>query len=461
MASVVSTHPDAADSSTCHRCAGDLPADAVFCHRCGADATLPSRTGTDRPYAWAAHPDHGVLRPRLVTTLTPLLHGTAPRTYATALGVGAATVAALALVGWDGPALVAAVLLVPTLLVLSQRDANVWEGTPIPVLAGTIGLGAGLGAAVTLTWTTLLEAGSGAPGEPPSWAFGSEGAAWSTGTVLVVAVAVPIVGGLLCQIGPATVTSRSRYDDLLDRVTFGLATGAAWAAAESLVADRALLADNDPLHSTRLAAGLVVMTSGIVAPIAMAAATALAAAVFPGIPTLRGNRQAAVSATGLADPADLPTWRMRRAARRTLRRAMRARTGPLLGRFALALGEAIAYGVAVHLGRIAGTAVGGTTGAIVWSVVTAAVTLVAIVRLRTVVHGALLASARRAIDEGRLSRHAAVGEAWCGHCEAPLAQDAAFCSACGLAVRAAGKRRRTFNADPHTRLIVARPEQRA
>lgn len=468
-------HPDAHDTGPCSRCTSPLPTGAAYCPGCGADVARHGPAGALRTTAWAAHPDHGTHTPRVIPTLMPLVHGSGPRTYATALGIGVAAVAVLALIGWSGPALVAAALLVPTLLVIGQHDASVWDDKPAATLVGTVGLGAGLGAAVTIVWSVLLvddpahtASNGGTSTATAGWSLAGDGTTWTLTALFIACIAVPVVTELLRQTGPATVTARPRFDDVLDRVTFGLATGATWAAAEALVLDRGLITGTGPLGDAtldsalrtvtgggeRVAAAGVVLAAGIVTPIGIAAATAIAATAFPGAITLRAHRSAAATATGTTDLADLPTWRLRRTARRTLRRNLRPRIRPLQLRYALAVGEAIVYGAVLHLARALGARLGGPTGAALWLAVAIVITAIALVRLRMVVHDALLDSARRALNEGRLSRHAAIGDAWCGHCETPLSHGAAFCSTCGMAVRAAGKRRRAFNSDPHTRLLA-------
>jgi hypothetical protein len=402
--------PPRGSTMTCTRCDTVPPDGAAFCHSCGthldrtdwrAGSGGPRGHSSARRHAFAAHPGEPVVSFDIVSSLMPLASGTAPRTYRIALLVGVAITTLFAVVGWLPSAFVAAALVVPVVYLVYLYDVNEWEDEPIPVVLGSILLAAALAVGFTLLWSEVV-LGDRA---------GQRNDAWPIDTLLVGCLAVPVVAELLRQIGPVLLSRMPTFDDLIDSVTFGVATGAAWAAAETLVLNRAMITGPSSVDGDTALWWMLLVTVGIVKPIVYGSATALAVAGFSGI----------------GEGYD-----------------------GLTRRYAFALTEAIAYGIVFQLGLYLGDRVGGQMGAVVGLAIGIAVALVVIVRVRLVLHQGLLEAALEAARTQQLTKHAASGEAWCGHCEMPLLPGAAFCSACGMAVRATGKQRRASNAHPGT-----------
>ena len=71
-----------------------------------------------------------------------------------------------------------------------------------------------------------------------STATARSGVRWSS--LLVLVLLVPIVGEVLKEVGPLVLASRPPFDDMIDGLTFGVAAGAAFAAAETIVVNRGL-----------------------------------------------------------------------------------------------------------------------------------------------------------------------------------------------------------------------------
>jgi RsiW-degrading membrane proteinase PrsW (M82 family) len=391
---------------TCSRCTTELPTGAAFCHACGADVARSDERGGGRGHTFAAQPGQPVFSFDIVSSLMPLAHDKAPQTYRTALMAGVAVVTLFALFGWLPSAFVAAALLVPVVYLVYLYDVNEWEDQPVPVVLGTFGLGAVLSTCFTLVWSELI-LDSGTTGR------GNDG--WSFSTLAITCLLVPVVAELLRQIGPVLLSRSPKFDDLIDSVTFGIATGAGWATAETLVLNRAMITGPSSVDGRDTALWwIVLITVGIVKPIVYGSATAIAVAGFSGI----GERYDGFTR-----------------------------------RYAISLAEAIGYGIVFQIGLYAGDRIGGQNGALFSLGIGVIVALAVIVRVRLVLHNGLLEAALEAARNDRLSHHAVDGDAWCGSCEMPLLPGAAFCSACGMAVRATGKRRRAFNEDPHANVL--------
>ncbi len=87
----------------------------------------------------------------------------------------------------------------------------------------------------------------------------------------------------------------------------------------------------------------------------------------------------------------------------------------------------------------------GTTGAVVGLVWGALIAVALVVRLRYLLHFAVLEAALEAAATGSELKDTAHGTAYCPSCEMPLLVGANFCVACGTSVRAAGKVTRARN----------------
>ncbi|MCU1354143.1 MAG: PrsW family intrarane metalloprotease [Acidimicrobiales bacterium] len=383
---------------TCPRCAAPVPEAARFCPACGGDPWASSDDGRRRSFA--VHPGEPVLSFNLTSSLLPLASGSAPQTYRFALAAGLAVPVVLAAFGLLAAAFAAAAVVVPTVYVVYLQDVNQWEDEPAPVLGATIALALVLGAGFTYLWREVLL---------PAGLLSPTRAGISGRDLLVIGLLAPIGAELLRQLGPIWLASKPKFDDIIDGLTFGVASGAAFAAAETLVLNRWLFTGG----LGRIAhpdAGLwvaLVVTAALVKPIVYGAATGIAVAGWSGV--------------GAGHDGFGPGY---------LR----------------ALLEALAYDVAFALGLYLTGRVGGTFGVVLglgWGLLVAAV---AVVRLRMLLHVALLEAALEASVAGTRLGTAASGVAHCPTCELPLADGAHFCMACGTAVRAAPKQDRRRNA---------------
>lgn len=387
---------------TCPRCSTQLPAGAAFCHACGADAVWSNASDAGRRHSFAAQPGEGVASFNVVSALMPLASQQAPQTYRFALAAGAVVPIVAVLLGWLPVAFGAAALLMPAVYILYLYDVNEWEDQPLAVLAGTVVSTAVLAWAWTWFWHgTLLP--------DDNFALSQQGT-WSVSTVLVACVLAPVVGELLRQAGPLVLSRRPQFDDLIDAVTFAVASGATFAAVETLVVNRSLILggfdngnDIDTAHWW-----LTLLVAGLLKPIIYGSASAIALAAFSGVGAgYRGFRA--------------EYWR--------------------------GLAEAMAIVVSFQLGQYGADRIGGRTGAVASLAISAVVAGYAIIRIRMVLHTALLEGALNAARGGQSAQHSVAGEAYCGHCDMPMIDSAAFCSACGTSTRTVPKARRGWNQD--------------
>jgi hypothetical protein len=304
---------------------------------------------------------------------------------------------AAAAIGWVPFAIVAAALAVPAVFTIYLYDVNEWDDQPVPVIAATLAASGVLGAG--LIWVVdrvLLDA-------TDRLGFGdSSGAAR---TVVALGVVAPLVALVVSLVGPLLLAARPRFDDMLDGLTFGVVSGAAYAAGETLMLHRDVIGDGEISRESAVLWISIVANAAIVKPVVYGAAVGIAAASFSGIGAgyegfgRRFARGVAIAATAM-----------------------------------------LAYGAGVALlGEVEGTA--GAALGLAWGAVVAAALIVV---LRTQLHLGILEAALEAV-RGRPSRHEVRGEAHCGECEMFLAPLALFCNACGTSVRATSKIRQHYN----------------
>ncbi|MEY2447461.1 MAG: hypothetical protein QOH79_937 [Acidimicrobiaceae bacterium] len=391
----------------CPRCSTEYPGAARFCASCGADVRTTGEGSAHRRGAYAAHPGEPVTSFNIVTSLMPLASGSTPQTYKFALGIGLLLPIVFAAVGLLPLALACAAFVVPVVYVLYLYDVNQWEDEPVPVVLGTVLLAAALGAVFTLLWRDGILGGA--------LAFVGRGrsAHVDAKSLIVIGLLVPIVGEILKQIGPLWLSTRTRFDDLLDAVTFGVASGAAFAAAETIVLHHdVILGGTSRFEHVNAALWIsLVVTTGLLKPVIYGAATGIALAGFSGL------------GSGY-DGFKSGYWR--------------------------GLAEAVGVNIAFQLGLYFAGLLGGTLGVmlgLIWALVIA---VAVVIRLRFVLHTALLEGALEHAAVRSIPPTASRDIGFCSECELPLLHEASFCIACGTSVRAASKLTRRANSLPTT-----------
>ena len=376
----------------CPRCHAQLPEVAHFCHVCGQD----QRSGdAARRRSFAARPDEPVASFALISSIMPRGSGQRPQTYRVALTIALAVALVAAIFGAMPIAVLVAAFAVPIVYIVYIYDVNLWEDEPVPVTGLAFALTGVLALAWTLLWTWLR----GTVGFATPTYEGSVSAAPELGTFLLVALLVPLVGEAIRQVGPVLLASRPEFDDLMDGLTFGVISGVAYACFDTLVRHWTLLTGGVQDADPGLWVSLIFL-EGFVKPLLMGTATGIACAEFSG-----------------------------------LGRGYDGFTGRYVRGLATAVVANIAYQAGVYLFSFVGNATLGVLLSIAWGLLILAIL---ILRVRTVLHTGLMEAALE-----RSARDGGVGEtgelAFCAQCEMPLLEHAAFCNACGTAVRIGAK----------------------
>ncbi len=395
----MTTTPESPDGGATAAPAPVAPPGARFDPVTGAEL---GAGGSERKESFALQPGEPVMSFNMVTSLMPLASGTAPQTYRWALGLGLLVPVIAGALGYLAFAFVAAALVVPAIYVVYMYDVNEWEDQPVAVVLGTIGAAAALGVGFTFLWHAGL---LGDEVAPVDFGQGAGGVRWST--LLVLVLLVPVVGELVKQVGPLFLASRPQFDDMIDGLTFGVAAGASFAAAETIVVNRSLFSSFGSIDSPDSGFWVsLILSAAIVKPIVYGAATGIAVAAWSGI--------------GSGFDGFKPSY--------------------LRG-----LGEALLANILFQAGLYVASRVEGTAGAVIGLIWGALIAAVLLVRLRYLLHYAVLESALEASSKGTTLKDSAHGTAFCPSCEMPLLEGANFCVVCGTATRAGGKVTRARN----------------
>jgi hypothetical protein len=396
----------------------DLPAGARFDPATGAELSSGAGAGGERRQSFALQPGEPVASFNVVSSLMPLASGSAPQTYRWALGLGILIPVVAGALGFLAFAFVAAALVVPAVYVVYMYDINQWEDQPVPVVLGAIGAAAALAVGFTFLWHAGILGNDLAPVDVD----GTEsGIRWTSFLVLVLLV--PIVGEALKQVGPILLARLPAFDDMIDGLTFGVAAGAAFAAAETIVVNRGLFSTFGQVDSPDAGFWVsLILSAAVVKPIVYGAATGIAVASFSGL--------------GAGYDGFKP--------------------GYFRG-----LAEALAANILFQGGLFFAARLEGTTGAVVGLVWGALIAAALVVRLRYLLHYAVLEAALEAASTGTGMKDSAKGTAYCPSCEMPLMAGANFCVVCGTSVRAGNKvtraRNRSEDADPAAAAPSLRP----
>jgi hypothetical protein len=372
----------------CPRCRAELPEIAHFCHVCGQDQRSPDLA---RRKSFAARPDEPVASFALISSIMPRGAGRRPQTYRIAFTIALIVALIAAIFGAMPIAVLVAAFAVPVVYIVYLYDVNLWEDEPLIVTGLAFLLTGALTVGFTILWTYLR----GPVPYGTTTYEGSLSAAPTVGTFLLVAVVVPIVGEAIREIGPVLLASRPEFDDLMDGLTFGVISGVSYSCFDTLVRQWDLLTGGLQGSDPGLWVSLIFL-EGFVKPLIIGTASGIAVAEFSGL--------------GRGYDGFTP-------------------------RYFRGVGEAIlansAYQAGTYLFSFVGDATLGVILSILWGLLILAIL---ILRIRTVLHAGLMEAAleRSARDRGTWS---ADELQYCAQCEMPLAEHAAFCNACGTAVR--------------------------
>jgi hypothetical protein len=366
----------------CPHCGRETPA-GHYCGYCGGALTPnASRNPARRGSAYAIDPHQSVYQPAIISTFFPHLNPRRTRLFGWILAGLALVIFVLGFANFVPISTVLAALLIPLLYLAYFYVVQVYEDEPAWVLGATFVAGALLGAVATLLLYRAVVSGQSPFLRPkPSH-------------VLLVGVGIPLLAQALMLVGPLILffARRERFNDMLDGLTFGVASGLGYAAAESIVYSWLLITGSAPTLGDPSSLALRTIPLALLKPLLYAGTTGLICA-----------------ALWLLFDKTPPT------------REMSALTSLPVALIAAVLGLIIpALGVTLY---------GGQWLNILWY----AIPLLGIILLlRQVLHVGLIDKAR---SVGR-------GETLvCPHCHQTVA-NLPFCSNCGIALRSISKRAR-------------------
>jgi hypothetical protein len=332
----------------------------------------------------------------LVSTIMPQSNKDAADGYRWSLMITAAVTLIFSLSGLLPAAILSAAFLVPLVYLVYLYDVNVWEDTPLPVVASVMLVTGALSTLVSIvffrwifdTRFLALAAGTGDRG-------GSFGDIDIIALLLFV-LALPVIAEICKQIGPVLMARRAMFSDQMDALTFGVAAGTTYAAFETVVSYAPVFASGTMQTTDGLVSWLVVVFNlMIVKSLIYGTATGIALAAFSGRGEgIDGFRPAYYAHVALAMGANVVYW---------------------LG---VRLFSYVAFGQAL---------------ALVWGLL---ILGVLIVKIRTMLQSALLDEAIEAAVEGRRPAGATTDSGFCPNCETELLPDSMFCIVCGMSVRA-------------------------
>jgi hypothetical protein len=176
-----------------------------------------------------------VTRVALFSTLLPQLPAADLDAFRIAFAGGLVALFALVAVGAFPVALVGAAVLVPALVIIYVYSVDVYEDTPLPVIALTMIWGAAWGIAFGI----VIDAVSRTTPRLGGSALGASQVA----EMLGLGVVVPILGAAVMIAGPLVLMRDRRYNDVVDGATFGVASAVAFVGAQVIAGSIDLFAD--------------------------------------------------------------------------------------------------------------------------------------------------------------------------------------------------------------------------
>jgi RsiW-degrading membrane proteinase PrsW (M82 family) len=192
----------------CPHCHQLVPS-APFCGDCGAHLMEAGEQARSRVSAYAASPHEPVVRPSVITTLFPHLPHRHTHVFRDLLIAGIAIVGVLCAFRLFSSATIAAALILPILYIIYLYEVEVYEHEPLLVIGATFVAGAALAVGYTLVSAHFLRASITS----------------SVGDVLLYGVVYPLIAQLLMIAGPLLLLGRKHFDETLDGLTFGAASG--------------------------------------------------------------------------------------------------------------------------------------------------------------------------------------------------------------------------------------------
>lgn len=163
-----------------------------------------------------------LLRPKLISSLFPHLPRDSHRSYWIALGLGSTAVVVLAVLRLFPAALIAAALLLPVLVALYLVDVNVYGDEPVWALS------------LTMLWGAIAGVGFGLLALAVAPSAASVLVNGTSQYTVVQGLVLPFCGFFVLLLGPLVLLRYQHFNAVLDGVTFGATTGAAFSGAQAI-----------------------------------------------------------------------------------------------------------------------------------------------------------------------------------------------------------------------------------
>jgi hypothetical protein len=385
---------------TCATCSTDNPEVASYCRRCGSSLRGGSPGGAKgRSGAFAVQSAEGVNQLALISTIMPHTSRKSADNYRWAMILSGVLILGATALGLLPIAIAAAALLVPMAYLVYVYDVNLWEEAPAAVVIGVFLATGALAALVSMfffRWVFEEEFGS--------FAGGSRGdiGGLDLGALLLFAVLLPVIAEIAKNLFAVLLATRPAFDDMIDGLTFGIAAGTAYAAAETLVVYSSVFTADEFRTEEGIGTWLVVVLNVmVVKSLIYGTATGIAVASFSG----KG-----------------------------------AGYDGFKGRYFAGFGLAVAANIAYWLGvRLMTYLPFGNGLGLLWGFVILAFL---VIRIRQMLQAALLEAAVEAAVKGEGSTRSVVTESYCPECENLLMTDSSFCMVCGTSVRSSSRQAR-------------------
>jgi predicted amidophosphoribosyltransferase len=254
----------------CPYCSVVVP-DARFCGACGAHLVHSGLRASQRLHSYAPFPDEPVFRLSVVTSLFPHLSHRAKAPFRAGFAVILTLLLIFALAGTTAPLIAVSALGVPLLFLLYLWEVDPYEGSFLPTTFVCLLLGAGLG----VGWAII--GGS----EVDKALLPSIGFSLNSGTALVAAIAVPVVGQLLMCV-PMVVARYMQHGEIesLDGFVAGATGALGFTAAATIDLMSPWLSNGQLTHEGFLSNVTQVILRGVTLPLISAMATGFIGMAF-------------------------------------------------------------------------------------------------------------------------------------------------------------------------------------
>ncbi len=213
----------------CQSCGREGPA-GDYCAYCGAhqvrhtaNTANSARRAEKRPHFFAANPFEHLYHPSIVSTFFPHLSRQRTHQMRWLLFILALAVLLISAGRFVPLAILLAALLMPVLYLFYFFDAQIYGNEPLRILGATFLLGALLGGGMSVAlYRFLLSQYHPGAGLNPTY-------------LLLTSVALPLLAQVLMLVGPLILyLTRPRFDEVLDGLAFGAASGLGFAATQSI-----------------------------------------------------------------------------------------------------------------------------------------------------------------------------------------------------------------------------------